>query len=542
MDYKLPKSKDEFIERYKLREKIFCKGNNQYFIRNYSGLNNVNFDLNNSICNYLDNGNISTQSNWETNLEMQIKNFTERISHNDKILKQGEFSEKAVVIEKTYVQDEINGEIVTIDIGGGSGELYSEIGESINQFINEYGRLFFNYLGTEEKLLMCKTQKKYGLNDDNTNFLSEVQFNSKLLKKLSEFTKKMFDTDIYLDRYTWGDRILFRVGENFDFIRHSTREDNEVEYRLKDFKILDNEGDGVRNFVTSYLALNLNDKNIILLDEPESFLHPPLANQLGEIIGDSASEDKQIFISTHSVNLLKGILKSCDDINIIRITREGEINKINKIDQDYLKTILINPLLVSSNVLNGLFCEKVYICEAESDEEFYQLLHDKVNLLDSSLFVHGKNKQTLKDISEIYKQLEIENYRIYDFDILKDEDFNRAINNFIAKELKDNYIVIRKQINSQIEDRNAYNNKGIREIKEQTLVNNLNEMFDELKKNGIIILKNGCLETNLEDKGITFTGNKNKWFSDAINYLNNALPGEIKDSYIYKWIYEEAET
>lgn len=538
MEYELPKNKEDFIEKYKLKEKVFSKENNQYYIRNYSGLNSSSFDLNNNISNYLDNGNISIQYEWEENLEQMIKNFTKRVCHNERILKEGNFSDKAIVVERTYVEDEIDGKKIVTDISGGSGPLYSEVGESINQFINIYGKLFFNYLGTEEKLLMCKAQKKYGLRDDNTNFLSEVQFNSKLIKKMADFTKEMFGTDIYLDRYTLGEKILFRVGENFDFIRQSSRDDNEAEYRLNNYKLLDNEGDGIRNFVTSYLALNLNDKNIILLDEPESFLHPPLANQLGEIIGESASEEKQIFISTHSVNLLKGIIKSCDDINIIRITRDDNINKITELNQEYLKSILINPLLVSSNVLNGLFCEKVYICEAESDEEFYQLLHDKVNLLDSSLFVHGKNKQTLKDIAEVYRKLGIENYRIYDFDILKDEDFNRALNKFIPNDIKDNYIELRKSINNEITDKDAYNNLGIRSITDKSRCDELNRMFEELKKRGIIILKNGCLETNLEDAGIPFTANKNKWFSDAINLINSSLEKQIEDTYIYKWIFK----
>ena len=34
--------------------------------------------------------------------------------------------------------------------------------------------------------------------------------------------------DIYLDRYSWGERILFRVGENFDFIRKVSANTNKL--------------------------------------------------------------------------------------------------------------------------------------------------------------------------------------------------------------------------------------------------------------------------------------------------------------------------
>lgn len=537
MQYNLPQNKEEFVERYKINEKIYMSENNQYGIKSYSGLNNLKFELNNSINNYLDNSNIYLPNNWETELKMQIENFGKRICYDEQIIKNGNFSPKAVMHEEKYIIDEINGEQVRTDIAGSSGPIYSDEEESINNFINRYGQLFFNYLGTEEKLLLCKMQKKYGLQDNNTNFLSEIQFNSELLKSLSNYTKKMFKKDIYLDRYSWGERILFRVGENFDFIRKATRDNSEVEYRLKNYKILDDEGDGIRNFVTSYLSLNMNDKNILLLDEPESFLHPPLANQLGEIIGQAASDNKQIFISTHSVNLLKGIINSCDNINIIRITREKNINFINQICEDEIKDILNNPLLSSSNVLNGLFCEKVYICEAESDEEFYKVLHDKIKPLDSCLFVHGKNKQTLKDIANVYNKLKIANFRIYDFDILKDEDFNRALHNFIPTHEKDKYIELRKSINDLILNKELYNSQGIRAVSNKKLQDKLDLMLNEIKKNGIIILKNGCMETNLEDLGISYTQHKSKWFCDAISFINKNDFKLINNSYIYKWIF-----
>ena len=134
--------------------------------------------------------------------------------------------------------------------------------------------------------------------------------------------------------------------------------------------------------------------------------------------------------------------------------------------------------------------------------------------------------------------LGIENYRIYDFDILKDEDFNRALNKFIPNTIKNNYIELRKSINSEIINKNEYNNLGIRSITDKSKCNELNIMFEELKKRGIIILKNGCLETNLEDVGILFTTNKNGWFSNAIKLINSLLEEQIEDTYIYKWIFK----
>lgn len=537
MEYILPKNKEEFISRYNLHSKIFSNSDNQYYIRNYSGIYDNNIIVSNPASNYLDTGNISITPNWEIDLQRQITNFDHFICNDEKIIDGEIYPQNAIIHNERYIEIEENGKKVRKTIAGSEGPLYEEKGASIKNFINLYGNLFFNYLGTEEKLLMCKRQKQYGLQDHNTNFLSEVQFNSKLLDELSNYTKTMFNKDIYLDRFSWGESILFRVGDNFNFIRNAKRNDNEAEIKLKDYNALDNEGDGIKSFVTNYIALNMNDKNILLLDEPESFLHPPLAKQLGEIIAKSSSENKQIFISTHSADLLKGILSVNKDVNIIRITRDKEFNQFNLLKKEAIEQIISNPMLLSSNILNGLFCEKVYICEAESDEEFFQSLHDKINLYDNAFFTHGKNKQTLKDISKIYNTLSIPNYRIYDFDILKDEDFNKALNTFINEQEKNKYIEIRKKVNEVLKEE-SYANGGINDIKEDELRNMVINMFNDLKKSKIIILEYGCLESTLDDLGIKYTKNRNKWFEKAMGLVYESSNDIIESSNIYKWIFK----
>ena len=43
------------------------------------------------------------------------------------------------------------------------------------EFFNWYGSLFYQYIGTEERLTICKTQKNYGLDSNNTNYLSSFK-------------------------------------------------------------------------------------------------------------------------------------------------------------------------------------------------------------------------------------------------------------------------------------------------------------------------------------------------------------------------------
>ena len=168
--------------------------------------------------------------------------------------------------------------------------------------------------------------------------------------------------------------MAIRVSKDFSYYRESTRDEWKVVSKFVKEKILDNEGDGIKSFVSTSISLKYDDKNILLIDEPEAFLHPPLARQLGEIIGQAAStsKNKQIFVATHSTEILKGILSTCLDVNVIRITRNDNINKITVLKPEKLLEIIKNPKLRVSKILEGLFCDKVVITEAEADEIFYE--------------------------------------------------------------------------------------------------------------------------------------------------------------------------
>ena len=180
------------------------------------------------------------------------------------------------------------------------------------------------------------------------------------------------------------------------------------------------QGDGLKSFVSTFLSLNSKDTDILLLDEPEAFLHPPLARQLGEMIGESCNEETTIFISTHSVEILKGILSKNQDVNVIRITRSiKDKNSFNILNSKTLETILHTPLLRVSRVLEGIFCEKVVLTEAEADELVYQELIEKLFPNSGLFFVHGQNKQTLTSIAELYQEININYEIITDFDVLR---------------------------------------------------------------------------------------------------------------------------
>lgn len=305
---------------------------------------------------------------------------------------------------------------------GNWSEYFARIVEQkeINEFFNWCGSLFYQYMGTEERLTICKIQKNYGLDCNNTNYLSSFKYQDKLLKELANKVKQFFKKDIYLDVQTLGDRLVFRVGENFDYIRSTENYSEDVALKLFSESMLDEEGDGLKSFVSIFLSLNRKENDILLLDEPESFLHPPLARQLGEMIGDFNDENRTVFVATHSIEVLKGILTKNRDVNVIRITRsEDGKNDIMSLNQEILNSILQNPLLRVSRVLEGIFCEKVIITEAEADELVYQELSEKIISESGAFFAHGQNKQTLAIIAELYQKIGVAYEIVTDFDVLR---------------------------------------------------------------------------------------------------------------------------
>ena len=222
------------------------------------------------------------------------------------------------------------------------------------QFFTWFGPLFYQYLGTEERLTICKMQKNYGLDSNSINFLSSFRFQGQVLDELTNKVQHLFKKDIFLDTQTLGDRLAFRVGEDFSYARTGHINTEELARKLFRESLLDSQGDGLKSFVSTFLSLKSDQCSVLLLDEPEVFLHPPRARQLGELIAEAQKDNRSIFVATHSVEILKGILSKSQDVNVIRITQpQPGKNEITLLEQNILDSILQDPLLRVSPSIGG---------------------------------------------------------------------------------------------------------------------------------------------------------------------------------------------
>ena len=424
-------------------------------------------------------------------------------------------------------------------------------GKNEISFFHYFGPLFFKYIGTEERLTICKIQTNYGMDSNNMNYLTSFKFEDKVLCELSCKVREIFNKDIILDTQTLGDRLVFRVGNDLGYARKSEKT-NDTVAKLFGEEMLDNQGDGLKSYVSIFLSLRAKENDVLIIDEPEAFLHPSLARQVGELIGELDSE-KQIFVSTHSVEILKGLLSQNKNINVIRITQPRPLqNKIDLVSQKMLLEIIKTPLLRVSRVLEGLFCKKVIITEAEADEIVYQELIEKVFPQSGLYFAHGQNKQTLLDIAKMYRHIGVNYEIIVDFDILIiRNEFNKFLNEmsiddrekqvyrqYIDKfnsKIKEKKSTEDKKDNQKVTNSNVYHREGINFLEDGELKNNIADFIEKMAINHLHILKTGELETILVPFGIEYTTNKRNWFVKAMEKITSLSKENIKDN---KDIYE----
>jgi len=187
------------------------------------------------------------------------------------------------------------------------------------------------------------------------------------------------------------------------------------------------QGDGMRSFATVLMfTLAPVTPSVLLLDEPEAFLHPPQAKLLGEFIAGEKPPRAQLFVATHSPDVLQGILNvASDQVRVVRMRREGDVNHIKELDKQRAKAISTDPLMKYSSVLSGVFHERVIVCEGDADCLFYSTILDLPDvhgiLRPDVLFVQAGGKQRTAMLAGAMRALDVPVDVVVDIDILNDE-------------------------------------------------------------------------------------------------------------------------
>jgi energy-coupling factor transporter ATP-binding protein EcfA2 len=196
---------------------------------------------------------------------------------------------------------------------------------------------------------------------------------------------------------------------------------------------LESQGDGMRSFVTVLLdVLSAKSHSTQFLDEPEAFLHPPQARLLGRYIAERRREKFQLFIATHSADILDGLIEGGSNrVRIVRLWWDGKLTRAKEFSKEQTRIIAKDTLTRFSRVFDGIFFQHVVICESDSDCMFYQSI---LNLSSISgerrpdvLFIHAAGKHRMAKLAETLRALDVPVSVICDIDILNEENVFRGL-------------------------------------------------------------------------------------------------------------------
>lgn len=194
---------------------------------------------------------------------------------------------------------------------------------------------------------------------------------------------------------------------------------------------IDQASDGVKAFTGIVTEVLAGDPRVILIDEPEAFLHPSLAGKLGlELSKAALNASKRVLVSTHSPQFVMGCIQSGAPVNIVRLTYRDGTATARVLPSTEILELMRHPLLRSTGVLSGLFYEFVVVTESDADRAFYQEVNERLLQfrpqwgVPNCLFINAQNKQTVQTILRPLRHLGIPAAGIVDVDILKDGGTN----------------------------------------------------------------------------------------------------------------------
>lgn len=171
---------------------------------------------------------------------------------------------------------------------------------------------------------------------------------------------------------------------------------------------------------------------ILLIDEPEAFLHPTLARRVGHALSETARErDASLVVATHinSADFLMGCIQSAPDLRLIRLTYTDQQPTARSIESTEIMALMNDPLLRSANALRALFHRSFVVTEADADRAFYEEINFRLlqthRGIEDALFMNAQNWQTIPRIALPLRKLGIPAAAIFDFDVLMDNDFRK---------------------------------------------------------------------------------------------------------------------
>lgn len=392
-------------------------------------------------------------------------------------------------------------------------------------------KVLFSFLSTESRLNMTAPISYSFINDKlRFNVMRKLERDKKNITTLNDIVFSCFGKKIDISEGTWQNAVykLYKFGTKDEIDKSVSADTREARCLLESLENINDQGDGIRSAVAILASLITTTHSLYLIDEPETFLHPPQARILGRNIVD-LSQNKQCFISTHNIDLLRGMLeKNYARIKIIKINRTDNVNEFYVLDNDSIKVVSDDKNLKYSNILNGLFYNTVVLCENESDCKFYSALLEKIDndCYQNTLFCAVGGKDQFKIIIPLLNKLKINFLVIADLDLINNRDKLKDLINSIETNKYNQISSIHYDFLNLFESKTDDQVKKQSEIKEEILsfITDTPYMSDETASKIRQVLKNISHLKLLKNCGKSClpAGECVQKYNQIINFLNKS--------------------
>lgn len=278
-------------------------------------------------------------------------------------------------------------------------------------------------------------------NEDNSENAGLAREYEQIKKSYPEFLRKLkVSTDKLLEKVSndvsnslqnlfSNEQLNLKVvgGESEGFsaadILKSTRSDVHISNHQNTNMPLSNQGTGLQRMSLIYLIQNMiekklmgeNDNRLLLIDEPEAFLHPEAVRSLSRSLY-KIGEKMPLMISTHSPILID-LSENHTSIQVFRVNEKEAIelykSEREKFDDDDIRNMKILNY-ADSYVNEFFFANRIII--VEGDTEYIAFKHYAKLRNENLHIIRARGKDTIVTIMKILNQFNTQ------YDVLHDVD------------------------------------------------------------------------------------------------------------------------
>lgn len=247
----------------------------------------------------------------------------------------------------------------------------------IGKQMRTLGPFVEHYTRWDEPHSRIVESEKQQLGRSTTAAISLTQNESERAEAVTLF-EEVFDETLSVYDLREGD-VGFLLAEAPEGLSAATKGlDEETKKFMRESPKLWFQGSGMRNVFGLLARIISDDRSIVIMDEPEAFLHPNQAWKLGFVLARVCRESsKQLICATHDRHFIDGLAQGAQEqLRICRLDNESTSSGLSytayQVPSSFWSTMRDKSRVRYSNVLECLFSNHVILVEGESDALFYQ--------------------------------------------------------------------------------------------------------------------------------------------------------------------------